>query len=185
MNWPEDYYRQLDGDKRLELLEEYEAEQAAPDPENAARRQIWDARYSKGGTFDGFIKAWLDLAVISRSKGFLGVARDKKKAETAARKLLLDRYHEDELTRRMLDAEYEHLFRMIIHLESTDYSFNHHVLGLTKLSNEGLQKKITNQFTRVLRTLPGKHQLTELFAPLEAAGFAVLEDSFEPESKEQ
>lgn len=185
MNWPEDYYRQHDGDKRWAVLKEY-TEENGSDERADALAEIWKIRYERnrrtGEPVDRFVKAWLDLAVASRKSPIFGVAGKRKVVQRAVKTLHLDSYTEaDALTRELLDAEYEHLFRLIIYLECDDHGFTHRVLGFTKLSNEALQNKIAGQLTRVLRELPKNHQIEPVFAPLEAAGVRAFAASFEGE----
>lgn len=186
MNWPEDYYRELDGDKRREWLDQ-RIEEIGASRETDILQELWDARY--GGAIDGFIKAWLDLLVQSKKKSFFGVAKksrggakDRERVEKAARMLLLDRFGQmDEEEQRLTRDEYLHLFRMIIYLECTDSGFNHRALGFTKLDSEALQKKIADQLDRALRKLPQDYQMEELFVPLAAAADEAMELSFEAE----
>ena len=185
MNWPEEYYRHLDGDERWSVMKQH-IEETGSSAETDVLTEIWKARYQRDKKtamlLDTFVKSWLDLAVVSRKSPIFGIAGKKRVVEKAAQTLLLDRYQDaDELTRRLLDAEYEHLFRMIIHLECTDSGFNHHVLGISKLGNDALQRKISGQLVRVLRELPGKYQCEVLFAPLESAGVRAFAASFEGE----
>ena len=185
MNGPEDYYRQHDGDKRWAVLKEY-TEENGTDERTDMLAELWKIRYARnkktGDVIDCFVRAWLDLAVSSRKSPIFGLAGKKRVINHAVEALQLDRYADaDELTRELLDGEYEHLFRLIIYLECNDPGFVHRILGFTKLSDDGLQNKIAGQLIRVLRELPENYHMESLFAPLEAAGVRAFAASFEGE----
>ena len=78
--WPDDYYREMDGKNRKKLLDEAlgsGSEETAD--EDRLRLKLWQARYApeeqdrtgrkknkEAGEIDYFIKAWLDLSLISK-----------------------------------------------------------------------------------------------------------------------
>ena len=188
MNWPEDYYRELDGDKRKEWLDQ-RIEEAGASRETEILQDIWELRYgsksgkgkrtANGAPIDKFIKAWLYLTVQAQKKTIFGVKKNKKQVLALAKNLGADRYDQmDDEERRLMDAEYLHLFRMIAYLESTDSAYTRKALGFMKLNNQEIRKKITDQFDRVLKELPKKYDLTALFAPLAKAADQALELSF-------
>ncbi len=188
MNWPEDYYRELDGDKRKAWLDQ-RIEEAGASRETEILTDLWELRYgspkekakrtANGAPIDRFIRSWLYLTVQSQKKSLFGVAKNRKQVLSLAKELRLDCYDQmDGEERQLTDAEYLHLFRMIAYLESTDSGFTRKALGFMKLNNEEVRKKITDQFDRVLRELPKKYELTALFAPLVRAADQALELSF-------
>ena len=177
--WPDDYYREMDGKNRKKLLDEAlgsGSEETAD--EDRLRLKLWQARYApeeqdrtgrkknkEAGEIDYFIKAWLDLSLISKKDSAFGKNRMKRVAREAAGTLLLDQYSPDKFG-SLLDQEYVHLFHLLMDLYLHDGGFTHRVLGFTKLNADELQKKIADRFVNVTRDMPARCGLTELFAPL-------------------
>ena len=195
--WPDDYYRELGGIKRKELLDHHLSEMKTASAKSGhgeegiaeddrLRAQIWQARYASGrdqsGEIDYFMKAWTDLSLTAKNAGTREEKRRRAVLE-AARTLLLDRMSgtksdPDDRDKRLIMAEYEHLFHMLIYLYRSDYGFTHHVLGIGKLSPDALEDKIRERIGKVTITLPGYVGLEELFAPLAAAAGKVCDESF-------
>ena len=182
--WPEDYYREMGGAERKKLLDEALANSVGGNAdEDKLRLELWQARYAaedrdKAGEIDYFIKAWLDLSLISKKDSAFGKNRMKRVAREAAGTLLLDQYSPEKFG-SLLDQEYIHLFHLLMDLYLHDGGFTHRVLGFTKLDADELQKKIADRFVNVTRDMPGRCGLTELFAPLYRAASEAYAQRFE------
>ena len=177
--WPEDYYRELDGAMRKELLDkEIDSCGGKIPEEDRLRLELWEARYGGADAgVDYFMKGWTDLSLIAKKEPAAG---GRSGFRQAARALMLERFSgERGIYTDLLYEEYIHLFHMIIYLYLHDYGFTHHVLGIGKIGADDLQKKIAERLVRVTRELPARYNMTNLFEPLESAAAEAFAESFD------
>ena len=89
--WPEDYYRELDGALRKELLDkEIDSCGGKIPEEDRLRLELWEARYGGADAgVDYFMKGWTDLSLIAKKEPAAG---GRSGFRQAARALMLERF---------------------------------------------------------------------------------------------
>ena len=82
--WPDNYYMETDGMRRKGYLDA--APQESDSRENQLRHMLWEKRYCNArGRYAGadhFLKVWMDLPFLAKSKeGLFGKSRVRKGVE--------------------------------------------------------------------------------------------------------
>ena len=196
--WPENYYRETDGDRRRDILKE-QIQKDAPDKEsisvpefasgstsaavtgqaNQIRLKLWEARYldEKGrrtGT-DNYLKLWNMIAVAAEHRKSLFGKKTVRVFEEQVRQVLqvglLREYQEQE---ELWYDEYMNFFDFYINICQTDKSYTNVLFHLAKISEEQLVLKLAEDLWEKTVHLPKELGLSGEFRLLAAAA----EDSF-------
>ncbi len=142
------YYREIDGMKRKELLEQSIA--AGEDPEaNAIRQEIWNVRYQDRtdngvGRADGFIGLWM---ILEFNRGANNKLFGKGSACKQIRKQM-DKLKFQELCKKsalyeeLMYRECCHTVRVYIELCQKDKSYGSALFGVMSLGDERVKNKL-------------------------------------------
>ena len=161
LNWPDSYYREIDPKIRLALLDEADKANLTPE-DNEIRRRLHRMRYSgKNLEKDLFIKAWLDIQYLAEaSNGFIFKRKDPERFRKIMQGIgvcnLDDRHY-----RGLIYQELVHLAMLYITLCEQDRTFNSFMLGLGRLSDTSLSKKIRVNIEKVAVEIPKSYGLAD------------------------
>ncbi len=178
-DWPENYYRETDPDRRRELLEERLSQESEEAEENRLRLLLWEHRYlNKSGRQDGvdyYLKVWNEL--IPASENVNAVLGKKSARQT------VEEFRRVFQTETLLaHPDYEHLWydeyvnfcRFYIEISKTDKSYTNILFKLARISEEQVSVKLAEDLCERTLIIPEKLGLIDEFRLLKLAA----EDSF-------
>ncbi len=143
--WPDNYYMETDGMRRKGYLDATTAEQDSR--ENELRHMLWEKRYTDArGRYDDadrFLKVWMDLPFLAKSKdGLFGKSRARKGVEEIRETLLLHLLKENPEYRDVWYREFIHSSCLYIQISKGDRSYSTTLFGIGKLPEDNLLRKI-------------------------------------------
>ena len=143
--WPDNYYMETDGMRRKGYLDA--APEASDSRENQLRHMLWEKRYTDArGRYDGtdhFLKVWMDLPFLAKSKdGLFGKSRVRKGVEEIRETLLLDLLKENRDHKEVWYREFIHFSCLYIQISKGDRSYSTTLFGIGKLPEDNLLRKI-------------------------------------------
>ncbi len=155
--WPDNYYMETDGMRRKGYLEEALEEEDSR--ENQLRRTLWEKRYTDArGRYDDadhFLKVWMDLPFLAKSKeGLFGKSRVRKGVEVIRETLLLDLLKENQDHREIWYREFVHFSCLYIQISKGDRSYSTTLFGIGKLPEDNLLRKIAADLCEKTITYP-------------------------------
>ena len=115
--------------------------------ENIWRLRLWNSRYADAkGKIDGvdhFMRGWMNLPFIaSQKKGLFGARKYKKELEEFMQTFLLDDLAENEAFSDVFYREYLNFVCFYIQISNNDKSYSSLVLGIGKMPESSLLKKL-------------------------------------------
>lgn len=163
LEWPENYYSELDPEKRLELLEKQLKISAGSDLGNYTA--IFQARYEKqksGGYADRFLEGWLELSFMAKNRTSKMLLKGNRKK--AAKILSLwDGDNALPWGKELVVAELKHLAATYITACLSDQTYRSVLLNMGKMKDEKVVQKIREDLDQVTVKLPQALGMQEEF----------------------
>ena len=185
-NWVDAYTRELNKEKRVEILEQA-IEEEGLSPENELRKKILEARYgkSKERDIDYFVRGWMQLHYLRESRLRLFAKKSRAKDRDSIRSdfqlALADSY--GEAGRRVFYEEFTNLARVFLELCRTDSNYSSVIFGLGKMKEKSLSTKIAKDFYNIAVRAPEELGMEEELAEFRRALVDVFCEEY-PEQKE-
>ncbi|MGN0362462.1 MAG: DUF6553 family protein [Bilifractor sp.] len=165
--WVERYMRELDCQKRKEILDQALAEEGNA-PDNELRARLLESRYGKRNAqnVDYFIRGWMSMYYVNTTaRGFFARKRIEKEKASVLSDWKVEMIQEyGEIGKEVL---YEELFNMTMlyfHLCETDKNYGSIILGLGHMKDESLISKIAGEVYRLAYETPRVMGAEEEFA---------------------
>lgn len=175
--WTEEFYRETDAAKRLEILKQNEENDQSEAMQ--FRKKIWIARYGKRKpTKDVFIGCLMELKYIAEGTSFDLVRKKKKEAARIIYTLGLEEVAEQEKFRDMLLLELVNVFLKFIEVSKSGRGFTSLVFGMGQLSEEGVVKKIAEQISTIAFQAPHTLHMDKEFALLQEAALLAFRQEY-------
>ena len=169
--WTDEFYREMDADKRLVLLKEnIESNQTE---EDAFRKKLWIARYGrKKPKKDAYVGCLMELKYLAEG-GTLDIGGKKKRqaARIAADMYLNSPEVQEDRYREILQEELKHVFLKFMEVSSQGRGFTSLVFGMGQLSDEGVIKKIAEQISTIAFQTPHMFHMDREFYILQQQHF--------------
>ena len=165
-DWVTKYYRELDREKRQEILEQAIAEEGM-NPATEVRKKLLEQRYEKTKKqkteIDCFIRAWMTLAY---TKNIGGGPFSRKKLLKDRENILKDwnfalarQYGEE--GERALYQELHNMTELYLSLCLEDRSYSSMILGIGRMSKDSLIAKIAREVYTMAYEIPGELGMEE------------------------
>lgn len=181
--WLEQFYNEMDAEKRLDILNTNAdktvnaseiANHSAGKPEEvdaAFIKKLWVARYGKRKPkTDAFVGYLMQLKYIAESgANDIGGQKRKQAVEIITGLCLFDVEKRPEAEQEILLSEITHAFRKFIDVSRNGRGFTSIVFGMGQLSDEGVAKKIAEQISAIAFTAPHMLHMEKEFALLQEA----------------
>lgn len=166
--WLEQFYNEMDAEKRLAIFNENIDEEKA---EDTLMKRLWVARYGKRKPkTDAFVGYLMQLKYIAESgANDIGGQKRKQAVETVSGLCLFDADKRPEAEQEILLSEMTHAFRKFIDVSRNGRGFTSIVFGMGQLSDEGVAKKIAEQISAIAFTAPHMLHMEKEFALLQEA----------------
>ena len=163
--WLEQFYNEMDAEKRLDILN------TNADKTVAFIKKLWVARYGKRKPkTDAFVGYLMQLKYIAESgANDIGGQKRKQAVETVSGLCLFDADKRPEVEQEILLSEMTHAFRKFIDVSRNGRGFTSIVFGMGQLSDEGVAKKIAEQISAIAFTAPHMLHMEKEFALLQEA----------------
>lgn len=182
------YYKEQDPMKRKALLEE--AIRSGEDAEaNAARMELWEARYSGESELgpqtraDGFLALWMVMEfnrdVSKRLFGWKSACKEITKKLDSVR--FLEFKNKSPLHKEMLYRECCHMVRTYMQLCERDKSYNSMLCGLVTISSDKVALKIKRDIYETAVEVPSAIKMEEELGMITEAAREVYEEFFPEE----
>lgn len=171
VSWVERFYKETEREDREEIFEAGMKTDGMT-PENEFRKKLWNSRYvptkKEKGEVDHFFKGILSLNTLSRTKpGFFNRRMIAREIEDLKKSLCMDLAEEyGEMGQAILYEELKHLGRTYISICQDDKNFSSLILGIGRISKDGLAEKIASSVYKMAYTVPKLHGFEELMAPV-------------------
>ena len=176
--WTDEFYREMDADKRLVLLKEnIESNQTE---EDAFRKKLWIARYGrKKPKNDAFVVCLMELKYLAEG-GTLDIGGKKKRqaARIAADMYLNSPEVQEDRYREILQEELKHVFLKFMEVSSQGRGFTSLVFGMGQLSDEGVIKKIAEQISTIAFQTPHMFHMDREFYILQQAALSAFREEY-------
>lgn len=165
-DWVTKYYRELDREKRWEILEQAIAEEGMT-PDKEVRKKLLEERYEKGKKdktqIDRFIRGWMTLAYTKNTSGGLF---GRKKLQKDREKILKD--WNFELARQYgqegevaLYQEFHNMTELYLTICQDDKAYSSMILGLGKMSKDSLLGKMAREIYTMAYEIPQEMGMEE------------------------
>lgn len=158
-DWVTKYYRELDREKRQEILEQVIAEEGMS-PDKEVRKRLLEERYEQTKKektqVDRFIRAWMTLAYTKNvSGGLFGRKKLLKDRESILKdwNFELARQYGEE-GERALYQELHNMTELYLTLCQDDKSYSSMLLGLGKMNKDSLIAKMAREIYMMAYELP-------------------------------
>ena len=176
--WTDEFYREMDADKRLVLLKEnIESNQTE---EDAFRKKLWIARYGrKKPKKDAYVGCLMELKHLAEG-GTLDIGGKKKRqaARIAADMYLNSPEVQEDRYREILQEELKHVFLKFMEVSSQGRGFTSLVFGMGQLSDEGVIKKIAEQISTIAFQTPHMFHMDREFYILQQAALSAFREEY-------
>ena len=176
--WTDEFYREMDADKRLVLLKEnIESNQTE---EDAFRKKLWIARYGrKKPKKDAYVGCLMELKYLAEG-GTLDIGGKKKRqaARIAADMYLNSPEVQEDRYREILREELKHVFLKFMEVSSQGRGFTSLVFGMGQLSDEGVIKKIAEQISTIAFQTPHMFHMDREFYILQQAALSAFREEY-------
>lgn len=176
--WTDEFYREMDADKRLVLLKEnIESNQTE---EDAFRKKLWIARYGrKKPKKDAYVGCLMELKYLAEG-GTLDIGGKKKRqaARIAADMYLNSPEVQEDRYREILQEELKHVFLKFMEVSSQGRGFTSLVFGMGQLSDEGVIKKIAEQISTIAFQTPHMFHMDREFYILQRAALSAFREEY-------
>lgn len=176
--WTDEFYREMDADKRLVLLKEnIERNQTE---EDAFRKKLWIARYGrKKPKKDAYVGCLMELKYLAEG-GTLDIGGKKKRraARIAADMYLNSPEVQEDRYREILQEELKHVFLKFMEVSSQGRGFTSLVFGMGQLSDEGVIKKIAEQISTIAFQTPHMFHMDREFYILQQAALSAFREEY-------
>ena len=176
--WTDEFYREMDADKRLVLLKENIA--SNPTEEDAFRKKLWIARYGrKKPKKDAYVGCLMELKYLAEG-GTLDIGGKKKRqvARIAADMYLNSPEVQEDRYREILQEELKHVFLKFMEVSSQGRGFTSLVFGMGQLSDEGVIKKIAEQISTIAFQTPHMFHMDREFYILQRAALSAFREEY-------
>ena len=176
--WTDEFYREMDADKRLVLLKENIA--SNPTEEDAFRKKLWIARYGrKRPKKDAYVGCLMELKYLAEG-GTLDIGGKKKRqaARIAADMYLNSPEVQEDRYREILQEELKHVFLKFMEVSSQGRGFTSLVFGMGQLSDEGVIKKIAEQISTIAFQTPHMFHMDREFYILQQAALSAFREEY-------
>lgn len=176
--WTDEFYREMDADKRLVLLKENIA--SNPTEEDAFRKKLWIARYGrKKPKKDAYVGYLMELKYLAEG-GTLDIGGKKKRqaARIAADMYLNSPEVQEDRYREILQEELKHVFLKFMEVSSQGRGFTSLVFGMGQLSDEGVIKKIAEQISTIAFQTPHMFHMDREFYILQRAALSAFREEY-------
>lgn len=176
--WTDEFYREMDADKRLVLLKENIA--SNPTEEDAFRKKLWIARYGrKKPKKDAYVGCLMELKYLAEG-GTLDIGGKKKRqaARIAADMYLNSPEVQEDRYREILQEELKHVFLKFMEVSSQGRGFTSLVFGMGQLSDEGVIKKIAEQIITIAFQTPHMFHMDREFYILQRAALSAFREEY-------
>ena len=157
-NWVTKYYRELDRDKRKEILDQVIAEEGMS-PEKEVRKKLLEERYEQGKRnvqIDRFIRGWMTLAYTQNiSGGRFGRKKLMKDRESILKDWnfrLAGEYGEE--GEKALYQELHNMTELYLTLCLDDKAYSSMILGIGRMSKSSLTSKIARDVYNMAYVIP-------------------------------
>ena len=176
--WTDEFYREMDADKRLVLLKKNI--ESNPTEEDAFRKKLWIARYGrKKPKKDAYVGCLMELKYLAE-----GVTLDiggKKKRQAA--RIVADMYLnspevQEDRYREILQEELKHVFLKFMEVSRQGRGFTSLVFGMGQLSDEGVIKKIAEQISTIAFQTPHMFHMDREFYILQRAALSAFREEY-------
>ena len=176
--WTDEFYREMDADKRLVLLKEnIESNQTE---EDAFRKKLWIARYGrKKPKKDAYVGCLMELKYLAEG-GTLDIGGKKKRQ---AARIVADMYLnspevQEDRYREILQEELKHVFLKFMEVSRQGRGFTSLVFGMGQLSDEGVIKKIAEQISTIAFQTPHMFHMDREFYILQRAALSAFREEY-------
>ena len=176
--WTDEFYREMDADKRLVLLKENI--ESNPTEEDAVRKKLWIARYGrKKPKKDAYVGCLMELKYLAEG-GTLDIGGKKKRqaARIAADMYLNSPEVQEDRYREILQEELKHVFLKFMEVSSQGRGFTSLVFGMGQLSDEGVIKKIAEQISTIAFQAPHMFHMDREFYILQRAALSAFREEY-------
>lgn len=176
--WTDEFYREMDADKRLVLLKENS--ESNPTEEDAFRKKLWIARYGrKKPKKDAYVGCLMELKYLAEG-GTLDIGGKKKRqaARIAADMYLNSPEVQEDRYREILQEELKHVFLKFMEVSSQGRGFTSLVFGMGQLSDEGVIKKIAEQISTIAFQTPHMFHMDREFYILQRAALSAFREEY-------
>ena len=176
--WTDEFYREMDADKRLVLLKENI--ESNPTEEDAFRKKLWIARYGrKKPKKDAYVGCLMELKYLAEG-GTLDIGGKKKRQ---AARIVADMYLnspevQEDRYREILQEELKLVFLKFMEVSSQGRGFTSLVFGMGQLSDEGVVKKIAEQISMIAFRTPHILHMDKEFILLQEAALQVFRQEY-------
>lgn len=176
--WLQDYYLELDAQKRMEILRSNTG-----DCQTGTEKLIntlWTARYGKKKPKnDKFVGCLMELKYISEG-GSMDIGGQKKKqaTEVVSALCLFDADKRSEEEQQILLLELKNAFLKLIQVSREGRGFTSIVFGMGQLSDEGIAKKVAEQISKIAFDAPHGLRMDREFAILQRAALAAFRQEY-------
>ena len=176
--WTDEFYREMDADKRLVLLKEnIESNQTE---EDAFRKKLWIARYGrKKPKKDAYVGCLMELKYLAEG-GTLDIGGKKKRqaARIAADMYLNSPEVQEDRYREILQEELKHVFLKFMEVSSQGRGFTSLGFGRGQLSDVGVIKKIAEQISTIAFQTPHMFHMDREFYILQQAALSAFREEY-------
>ena len=176
--WTDEFYREMDADKRLVLLKEnIESNQTE---EDAFRKKLWIARYGrKKPKKDAYVGCLMELKYLAAG-GTLDIGgKNKRQAARIAADMYLNSPEvQEDRYREILQEELKHVFLKFMEVSSQGRGFTSLVFGMGQLSDEGVIKKIAEQISTIAFQTPHMFHMDREFYILQQAALSAFREEY-------
>ncbi len=145
ITWPECFYKETEAETRFALLKEAETQGMTPQ-ENPARRFLLEHRHpgypKESPLIDHFLKLWFFCTFAADSvHGGKVSRRSAADVHDLVKELGLEKI-QNEADKELLYKEFLHTAQLYIHISMSDKRYSSAFLGLLKISDEKVLKKL-------------------------------------------
>lgn len=176
--WTDEFYREMDADKRLVLLKENIESNSTE--EDAFRKKLWIARYGrKKPKKDAYVGCLMELKYLAEG-GTIDIGGKKKRqaARIAADMYLNSPEVQEDRYREILQEELKHVFLKFMEVSSQGRGFTSLVFGMGQLSDEGVIKKIAEQISTIAFQTPHMFHMDREFYILQRAALSAFREEY-------
>ena len=145
ITWPECFYKETEAEMRFALLKEAEKQELTPE-ENTVRRFLLEHRHpgypKESPLIDHYLKLWFFCTFAADSiHGGKTSKRCAADVNDLVKALGLEKIQSEE-DKALLYQEFLHAAQLYIHISTTDKRYSSALLGLLKMSEDKVLKKL-------------------------------------------
>lgn len=175
--WTEEFYRETDAIKRLEILKQNEENDRADTMQ--FRKKVWAARYGKRKpNKDAFVGCLMELKYMAEGTSIDFGGKKRKEAARIIHTLCLGEANEQEMYQEILLLELKNVFLKFIEVSRGGRGFTSLVFGMGQLSEEGVVKKIAEQISGIAFQAPHALGMDKEFKLLQEAALLAFRQEY-------